>query len=408
MMPMRAVFWLVIMLAAAITLSGCGGSALAPAPGAALPTPAATPTLTPVGGASPKARLRGLIDMQDISWHNTQGGQPAFTMANVDQFPGLFGGIVINATWSQMQPTQAGAIDFGVVDADVAAVQAYNDTAANANAPLGVKLRIYAGANAPDWAKAIGGPITIYRNPAGCNSQTDTCPLTYGAFWTTPYITAWRAFQQQVAAHYDGNPLIQAVAVTSCASQTDEPFVPAVGPLSKSNMQTAGYSDASEQACLSGAIQDYAAWKETPIDFTFNTYVKFSGGGTDAAFTQTVMTACRQSLGSRCVLDNHALVQITASTPDAGIYPMIAAEGAPINFQTQAPRSMGCLWTETIAQGILLGASAIEVWPAQQYEGFDSLTASDVAQLRSLFYSAIATPTPLPGPTPVPPCSGFH
>ena len=172
--------------------------------------------------------------MQDISWHNTDGAQPAFDIGNAQQFPGLLGGIVINATWSQMQPATGGAVDFSAVDAALAQITTYNG--ANASAPLGVKLRIYGGSNAPAWAKSIGGPVTIYRNPAGCNGQTDSCPLTVGAFWSTPYITAWRTFQAAVAAKYDTNPLIIAVAVTSCAAQTDEPFVASSGPVSKANL----------------------------------------------------------------------------------------------------------------------------------------------------------------------------
>jgi hypothetical protein len=30
--------------------------------------------------------------MQNIAWHNADGGQPTFVIANVEQFPGLFGG----------------------------------------------------------------------------------------------------------------------------------------------------------------------------------------------------------------------------------------------------------------------------------------------------------------------------
>ena len=78
-----------------------------------------------------------------------------------------------------------------------------------------------------------GGPITIYRNPAGCNGQTDTCPLTVGPYWTTPYINAWRRFKRKSPQSTTPIRSIIAVAVTSCAEQTDEPFVPSTGPISK-------------------------------------------------------------------------------------------------------------------------------------------------------------------------------
>ena len=88
---------------------------------------------------APKPPLAGLVDMQDISWHDTAGGEPSFTMANVDQFPGVFGGIVINATWDSIEPTQGGGLDFSTINAALAQVGAYD--AANSGAHLGTKLR---------------------------------------------------------------------------------------------------------------------------------------------------------------------------------------------------------------------------------------------------------------------------
>ncbi len=258
-------------------------------------TPALSPpaaTQAPSAPALRKTPLRGLLDMQDISWHNVNNGQPHFTIANARKFPGILGGIIINATWSQMQPRQGGVVQFSAVDSALSKIDAYN--AANPATPLGVKLRIYGGSNAPRWAKLLGnGPITIYRNPAGCDGKTDTCKLTVGPFWTKPYIDAWRAFQAQVAARYDTDPMVIAVAVTSCAAQTDEPFVASTGPVSKANLAAAGYSDAAEQACLKGATDDYRAWAKTDVDFPFNAYSDFRGGQ-DASFTIRVMRICRR------------------------------------------------------------------------------------------------------------------
>jgi hypothetical protein len=335
--------------------------------------------------AGPKTPLQGLIDMQTITWHNLADGGPTFNIANVDMFPGLLGGIVINATWSALQPLQTGALDFNTVDSALAMVRTYN--AANPSAPLGVKLRVYGGTNAPDWAKAInGGPIGIVRNPAGCAKPP--CNLTIGLYWTPEYIAAWRAFQVLLAARYDSEPLIRQVAVTSCASQTDEPFVPTNDTGSRANLIDAGLTDTAQQACLSGAIGDYAAWTNTLIDYTFNVYVKVGGGGTVPSFTTTVMDLCRTTLGSRCVLDNHALSDPPNSS-DALVYSNMQDAGGPINFQTQSPVGFGCLWTGTIAQGVSYGASAIEVWPDSKFDGIDSLQTQQVAQLAGEFTTPI-------------------
>ena len=88
---------------------------------------AAVVTLLDAGIATaPKPPLGGLVDMQDISWHDTEGAEPTFTMANVDLFPGVLGGIVINATWDATEPTQGGPLNTTAIDAALAQVAAYN------------------------------------------------------------------------------------------------------------------------------------------------------------------------------------------------------------------------------------------------------------------------------------------
>jgi hypothetical protein len=384
-----------------VFLAGCSAasSSQVEAPDAAATPPPATDAGADAPIATtPKAPLAGLVDMQDISWHNTAGAEPSFTMTNISPaFDGIFGGIVINATWDALQTSKDGALDTSTVDAALAQVAAYN--AAHPDAPIGTKLRVYGGANAPAWAKSLGGgPIDIQRNPQGC--QSGNCPLTIGGMWTPEYIDAWRAFQVKLAAKYDTDPLVRHVTVTSCAQQTDEPFVPTVDAASKANLVTAGYTDAAQKACLLGAAADYAPWKLTNVDFTINSF------GADATvFPESVMDACRTQFGSRCVLGNHAL-----STPlraaDQGVYDALATRGGPISFQTEAPQGMGCLWTQTFAQGAALGASSIEIWPKKQLGGFTGLTADNLRSLSSELVTKIAVD---PNPTPQPlPCSGFH
>jgi hypothetical protein len=351
---------------------------------------------------SPKPPLAGLVDMQDISWHNAAGGEPSFTMSNVSPaFDGIFGGIVINATWDAIEPTKGGALDFSTVDAALAQVAAYND--AHPQAPMGTKLRVYGGANAPAWAKQIGGPIDIQRNPQGC--QSGNCPLAIGAIWSTDYIAAWRSFQTALAERYDTNPLVRHVTVTSCGQQTDEPFVPTTDTASKANLTTAGYTDAAQKACLLGAVDDYAPWKLTNVDFTFNVFVPTSGAGDATVFPESVMDACRTKFGSRCVLGNHAL-NAPLRAADQGVYDALKAKGGPISFQTEAPQGMGCLWMQTVAQGVALGADSIEIWPKKQLGGFDGLAAADLSKLAAEFKTPVAVdPNPVPQPLP---CSGFH
>jgi len=349
---------------------------------------------------APKSPITGLIDRQHTAWADHDAGKPEFTLANVSQFPGIFGGIVINSSWNTIQPTRNGPLDFSFIDDALAQVRTYN--AKCPATPLAVKLRIWSGANAPDWAKKIdGGPVTISRNPAGCNPSP--CPLTLGKFWTAPYAAAWQKFQALVAAKYDIEPLIRQVAVTSCTQQTDEPFVPTVDADSKATLIAAGYTDVAQQNCLMGAISDYSAWKRTLIDFSFNVFSRIKGG-TDPTFTMKVMNACRESLGNRCVLDNQAL-NVPLYQADMAVYQSMQTLGQPIQLQTAGVKAMNCQWTAVIAQGVQLGAAGIEIWPELQYHGFDNLTFAEMQQLATEFTTPITVPTIIPNTSA---CPEFH
>jgi hypothetical protein len=157
-------------------------------------------------------------------------------------------------------------------------------------------------------------------------------------------------------------------------------------------MAAAGYSDDAEKACLTGALDDYAPWKNTLLDFTFNTFTNSgtgdAGPGTDSAFTTGLMSQCRSQYPARYVLDNHAL-SAPLRTADNGVYDAMPMLKGPVNFQTQAPKGFNSLWVETIAQGVALGAVGIEVWPGASYDGFDALTSANIQELTNMF----TTPT---------------
>jgi len=326
--------------------------------------------------AAMKPVIAGFIDMQTISWHNEDDQQPAFTMANVNKFPGVFGGIVYNATWNEMQHQQGGPLTTARLDRALNQVRQYN--LAHPRTPLGVKLRIFSGNQAPSWAKALaGGPLTIQRNPQGCSSGN--CPITIGKVWTTQYIAAWRAFQRLVAARYDSNPLIRSVAITSCTMETDEPFVmPIQQPV------PTGYTDAAGKACLRGAINDYAAWRRTAIDFTINVFDQIQMGGSNPNFSITVMNECRSKLGARCELGNHAFA---ASMPKGNttIVTAISARGAPIHYQTVGPKVAGFNWTTTVQAARQYNATGLELWPDKKFGGFMTLTMAQMLKLSVLF-----------------------
>jgi hypothetical protein len=372
-------------------LEACGGIGGTHPTLSPVVAPSPTPSTLGVTGPSPtasaqgtKTALRGLMDMGDITFHNTDAGIPVNDpQTDLKNAPGIFGAIVLNFTWNELQNTLDGPINTSVINAALAQVQQYN--ALYPSAPLGVKFRIWPGPNAPAFAKALdGGPITLTRN-----HQTGT--ITVAHWWMPDYIAAWQNFQGQLAAAYDSNPLVHEISITSCSAQTDEPFVGSADP---SPLLAAGYTDVLQEQCLSNAYLDYQAWKYTRLDFTFNPFIHTDGTtpAADTAFTEQVMTAFRSAIGVRSILMNHSLTQNYNQPTDSNfaIYQKIAALGPEIEFQTQSPGAAGFDWNGTVVAGVALKATALEIWPNVN-NGFESLPAS---QLQGYAQQILANSTP--------------
>jgi hypothetical protein len=400
--PFSLIFLAGIVAALAASV-GCGGSSPPPLPNQ-MPAPAPS-----------KQALRGLLDLGNISFYTKPGGIPTNDPSELQPFASSFGGIVINATWAQLQPVAGAPLaQDNPIDQALAAVESYN--AANPDTPLQVKLRVWGGLAAPTWVEAqaecggISGPINVTYNDQNNDQETGTV----GPWWTPAYITEWRALQAMLAARYDGNPLIQEVAVTSCASSTDEPFVAWTRGTytdGQGNLQTTinvlqqcGYSDNAQQACLSGAMDDYSAWKLTPIDYPFSIYQVTDSDippspklSTDPGFTAAVMQLCASA--GNCILSNQALRNPNDSS-DQIVYSTMAqlyGTALAIDFQTASPANI-MDWCGAVGNGVALHCSSIEMWG--DFGGF--LTMSDGAAIMANLSNAVLTQSP-PAPSPCPP-----
>jgi hypothetical protein len=123
----------------------------------------------------------GLVDMGEISFYgDPSGAPPIFTISDLTNYPGSFGEIVLNVTWAELQPTENGPLDTSAIDSAIAEVQAYN-TASGGD--LGIKLRVWGGFTAPEWAQNIDGPAITVTGQHTANPE-DSNPVTIGRFWT--------------------------------------------------------------------------------------------------------------------------------------------------------------------------------------------------------------------------------
>ncbi|MEO8668681.1 MAG: hypothetical protein ABI399_09210 [Bauldia sp.] len=330
-------------------------------------------TLLGIAGAAAdgKPPIRGLVSMGAYRFV-AAGGEPVNNLRPLLAKPGIFGGIVIVASWRQLQPTAGAALaDDTAIDEALRDVQAYN--VSNPQRPLAVKLRVWGGFMAPPWAMSLGGlPIAVTHQGKS---------RLLGRFWTEEYRHAWADFQEMLAARYDEEPLIREVSVTSCMTVTAEPFFLPTEDTVQAPLRGTGLTDAAYRACLSDAVADYAPWQTTRIVLSVNPFRAAAGpAASDPAFTEAVMAACRQSIGARCVLDNHDL----DAAPPAAILPIYAAMqrlGPAIEFQTfrETPDD----FEGTIRKGIALGASAIELW--QDFQGFPLVADETLKAWAALF-----------------------
>jgi hypothetical protein len=320
-----------------------------------------------------KPALRGLIDMGDISFHREDGGVAKTSVSDLDKYQGIFGGIVINITWAQLEPARGSLVTDGI-DGPLNDIRAYNEK--NPDHPIGARLRVWPGPCAPDWAKHLGGdPVKILHRDM---------PVTVGRFWAKPYREAWRDFQNRLAAKYDSEPLIREVSNTTGSSITDESMLLPGDAMSIGDLKAAGFTDQEYQDCLNAAPEDYAGWKTTGIEFTFSPYRLIDSGHPVLAMDVTTgrMDSVRKALGAQAVLSHHAL-QGPIPANFASMYAEMKKLGPPITLQTHAPKGLNL--PAALQAGIETGAISIELWSEAQFGGFISLPPEKVKELAALF-----------------------
>lgn len=331
-----------------------------------------------------KPQLGGLIDRQ---------GQPSQAMQPV------VNGYVVKANWADLQPTQGGAIaSDNAIDQAINYVKTQNNAHPGLN--MRVKLRIYDGINAPEWAKHLGGPpLTINNTESGTGG-------TVGRFWTGDFGQAYSSFQAALATKYDGVSEVAEVNIGRCTTVFAEPFLRETDkPANIQAYRDAGYTQAADEGCLHEAVVAHSVWHLTRSSLALNPYqfVTPNDTGVDEAFTESMMVYCRQTLGDRCVLGNNSILSPISSRGAnyQSMYDHIKAAGKPIYFQTATLDKVGNLM-DTLTWAATQGAGMVEL-PAGYANSFQPaiLTAPDLA-LETNAVGAIVTPPP-PAPPPPPP-----
>lgn len=331
---------MVLVTAGAALATGCGAPqdfptvTATPAPSSG--TPSASPSLLDL-----KPVLAGLLD---------RNGVPPPT------YLGALGGYVVNVYWKDLQPAAtSGIAPDNAIDRAITEVDALNT---NDHTNLGLKIRVFAGVWAPQWAKNLGGgPVTL-TNPQGGGTGT------IGRFWTGAFGTAYDKLQALLAAKYDTTPEVREVTISRCTTFYDEPFIRDTNdPEDVTDLINAGYTQAEDVSCQHEEIDAATVWQHTRSDLAVNPYELFDEAGDrsiDEQFTELMMDYCRQILGQACVLENNSLRYPVQGQGYQQLYEAMSALGAPLSFQTATAQRVGVL-SDTLAYAITLGAGSVEL-----------------------------------------------
>ena len=277
-------------------------------------------------------------------------------------------GIVVNQTWADLQPNGADtAIIAGLVkpsmgqcptavppgsnEIDLALCDVGVWNSANPNSLMYIKLRVWAGEDAPTWAKDIGDN----NNPIeGTSYNSITNPgATIGEFWTSPYQSDYDNLMAKLASLYDASPLLEDVEGSACMTEYDEPmlhddFSTGTG---LTNLLGAKYSDTADYACLMSDITSLQNWRQTHVDLSFNPWSLLVNGGVESVggvnctgspcepLTESFMATFASTFGKQAALANHSIRY--GENPGLGYSSMYqhiqtdaSANGTTVQYQT--------------------------------------------------------------------------
>jgi hypothetical protein len=294
-------------------------------------------------GDEVKPVIRGLIDRQ---------GPPA------KQDLSAVHAYVVKVNWADLQPTA-----FGPIAADNAIDKAIARVRESDYAALGMalKLRVFAGIGAPEWAKTLDGPAVPYiDNQPGASVAGGTI----GRFWTANFGRAYADLQSKLAARYDLVPQVREITVSRCSTIFDEPFARQFGDAANvSALLNAGYTSAADEKCIVDSIAAHEVWRHTTSDVAFGPFpvIADPGGQRDIGFTESVMSTCRTMLGVRCGLQNNSLSSDKlADATFQQLYHRMTQLGPTIVLQTASRGRIGDA-ASVLAAAVTIGANAVEL-----------------------------------------------
>jgi hypothetical protein len=267
-----------------------------------------------------------------------------------------------------------------------------------------VRLRVYAGRNAPDFVKALGGPARGgERQPCAAGGIAVRNPFDRVGgcvpyFWTDAVLDQYEQLMQEVARRHGDHPKLTEVVASACATVHAEPFYRAHGHRpSNQRLWEAGLNRETDEACQERALAIHDAvlprqrvsLAVNPWEIVVDPSTDRDGRVVDWAATHVFARRWRDRLGSRLVLQNNGWGESDGcpegGTVDTNVYCFLRDVAPPKGFQSETWRRLGSSnggdsatgWLTALRRAIDLGACFVESTD-NGYRRADAVAAADL------------------------------
>lgn len=295
-------------------------------------------------GAGPSGRVYGLMSRRPPSTAEINQGM----MTKIK-------GFVHEMTWNSAQSTEGASNAISTT-----ALNSLQDSVdlANTHSIPGLRLRIFAGKDAPTWAKNLGaGPVTGWVN-TDVNGGTYTIPL----WWDPAYLAAYDNFIEVLAAALVDFPLVKDITISGGTTIFAEPCIKQFSnSTNRTTIQGFGYNQTTEfnsqKSCID-SHHTHMSPRGIASTFAYNPYQLIgSGGGIQISNPKTLelMDYQRTAMGRFCIWQNNSCngylhtdgtyhsQRGESDAKYAEIYNYMLTEGFPdvaVNFQTETLTKM--------------------------------------------------------------------
>lgn len=298
-------------------------------------------------------------------------------------------GFVLNVKWSELQPDFRGQ-DFQNHDIDNAIEVAVAQG-------LQMKVRVFHGGDAPQWAKDYGGGEMLLEVPNTIPQQTFTC----GEWWIEDYMGALDDFAAQAQERYNqftaasGGPIVDWVISGSMTHFAEQDIRGTRSDLNRATYDARGYTLTKDLNSQYRSIDRHEGFT-CAASRACNPFQVGTTHQNLPTLTINLMQYARDKLGLYAALGNNS-DRTPWPTADGEptvnmqtIYGAITNFGPPSYIQTAATARVGNLY-ETCLKAVSYGCTMVELPAGYTADGPTGMTPDQFDEINAALIANAAT-----------------